>query len=79
MSDDMAGFHVFSKIGCDHASMKTTKNAHAQNVIFRWVNGILGNVKRTIDGTYHAIRSRILINTWPCFSFDLTIVLIIPE
>ena len=69
MSDGMIGFKVFSKIGCRHTSMKTTQNAHAQNVIFRWVNTILGNVKRAIDGTYHAIRKPYINKYLALFQF----------
>jgi len=56
LSDGMPGFRGVEQASIHHTAIKTTRNRHAQDVVFRWVNTILGNVKRAIDGTYHAIR-----------------------
>ena len=56
ISDGMPGFRGLRQAALLHTAIKTTDNQHAQDVVFRWVNTILGNVKRAIDGTYHAIR-----------------------
>ena len=56
ISDGMPGFRGLRQAALLHTAIKTTGNQHAQDVVFRWVNTILGNVKRAIDGTYHAIR-----------------------
>ena len=69
MSDGLKGFQVLSKLGYQHTAIKTTGDKHAQYVIFRWVNTILGNVKRAIDGTYHAIRKPYIHRYLTLFQF----------
>ena len=69
MSDGLKGFQVFSQLGYQHTAIKTTGDKHAQDVIFRWVNTILGNVKRAIDGTYHAIRKPYMHRYLTLFQF----------
>ena len=57
-----------------HTAIKTTNNAHAQDVVFRWVNTVLGNVKRAIDGTYHAIRRPYMGRYLSLFQFRFNLI-----
>jgi len=69
LSDGMPGFKGLQQADLQHTSIKTTGNKQAQDVIFRWVNTILGNVKRAIDGTYHAIRRSYINRYLALFQF----------
>jgi transposase-like protein len=56
ISDGLACFSAVKDAGCGHISMVT--GGGAQSVTkeeFTWVNTLIGNVKKAINGTYHAI------------------------
>lgn len=65
----MAGSHVFSdglacfvgvtESGCEHSPTVTGGGRQsAQHSCFKWVNTMLGNVKNSLLGTFHAIREK---------------------
>jgi transposase-like protein len=65
----MAGSHVFSdglacfvgvtESGCEHSPIVTGGGRQsAQHSCFKWVNTMLGNVKNSLLGTFHAIREK---------------------
>ena len=54
--DKCPGFKGFIAGGCLYHGYTTTGNKHIADNKFKWVNTILGNIKRSIDGTYHSIR-----------------------
>jgi transposase-like protein len=65
----MAGSHVFSdglacfvgvtEAGCEHSPIVTGGGRQsAQHSCFKWVNTMLGNVKNSLLGTFHAIREK---------------------
>jgi hypothetical protein len=58
-SDGLACFSAVKDAGCSHISVATGGEPH--NVTkeeFTWVNTLTGNVKKAINGTYHAINSK---------------------
>jgi hypothetical protein len=58
-SDGLACFSAVLENGCHHYSIVTGGGPHSVNrEEFEWVNTMIGNVKRSINGTYHAINPR---------------------
>jgi ISXO2-like transposase domain/Transposase zinc-ribbon domain len=56
VSDGLACFSAVRKAGCHHDSIVTGGGpASVTREEFTWVNTMIGNVKRAINGTYHAI------------------------
>lgn len=56
-TDGLACFRRIAEAGHMHTVVETTGGRAATNVPgARWVNVVLGNVKRAISGTYHAVR-----------------------
>lgn len=56
VSDGLACFKGFNKIGQFHCSVKTTgRYGSTEFTLFNWLNTIIGNVKNAIVGTYHGI------------------------
>ena len=56
VSDGLACFKSFNKIGQFHCSVKTTgRYGSTEFTLFDWLNTIIGNVKNAIVGTYHGI------------------------
>lgn len=54
-SDGLACFKAFDARGCQHiASITGGGRASAQHPSFKWVNTLLGNVKNSLAGTFHA-------------------------
>lgn len=57
VSDGLRCFNGFADAGCSHTAVITgSGKKSAQNPIFTWVNTVLGNLKNSLSGTYHAFR-----------------------
>jgi transposase-like protein len=59
ISDGLSCFSAVTEAGCHHYSIVT--GGGPQSVTreeFTWVNTMIGNVKRAINGTYHAVNSK---------------------
>jgi transposase-like protein len=59
ISDGLACFSAVLEAGCHHCSIVTgggPKSVTKEE--FTWVNTMIGNVKKAINGTYHAINSK---------------------
>jgi len=59
ISDGLACFSGVLEVGCHHYSIVT--GGGSQSVTkeeFTWVNTMIGNIKKAINGTYHAINPR---------------------
>lgn len=66
-------FRPFSRI-CDTVDLHHSINTkgiykNPDNIFFRWVNTMIGNVKRSIHGSYHSITSKHLPRYLAEFSF----------
>ena len=58
-SDGLFCFRAVKDAGCDHVAIVTGGGRKsAQLSMFKWVNTILGNVKNSLLGTFHAIREK---------------------
>jgi ribosomal protein L37AE/L43A/transposase-like protein len=58
-SDGLSCFLGIKDVGCRHQPMVTGSGKQAvQNPTFKWVNTLLGNLKNSLVGTYHAIREK---------------------
>lgn len=67
------GFRPFSRL-CDVVDLHHSINTkglykNPDNKLFRWVNTMIGNVKRSIHGTYHSISSKHLPRYLAEFNF----------
>lgn len=59
LSDGLRGFTGIKKAGFNHISITTGGGYQSTQIeAFTWINTILGNVKRFLHGTYHAISSK---------------------
>ena len=59
LSDGLRGFVGIAKAGFNHKSIATGGGYKSTQIeAFTWVNTILGNVKRFLHGTYHAISKK---------------------
>jgi len=59
VSDGLACFGAVTTAGCVHHPIVTGGGrASVELPAFRWVNTMLGNVKRSLDGTYHAVSAK---------------------
>lgn len=59
VSDGLHCFTAVAEIGCHHQPMVTGSGAKAAQIpAFKWVNTMIGNIKNSIRGTYHAVRSK---------------------
>jgi len=55
--DGLGGFHAFDDLGLAPQRMPSQPGRKAaQHPRMKWVNTVLGNIKRAIDGRYHSIR-----------------------
>lgn len=55
VSDGLACFRAVTEAGCSHDPTVVGKNRKSTDIAcFNWVNTILGNLKTSISGTYHA-------------------------
>jgi hypothetical protein len=57
VTDCFLPFEVLAKSGYAHTSI-ATGGGRPKEPAFLWVNTLLGNLKRSLDGTFHAIRRR---------------------
>jgi hypothetical protein len=58
-SDGLSGFLGIQDVGCHHQPMVTGSGKQAvPNPAFKWANTMLGNLKNSVAGTYHAIREK---------------------
>ena len=56
-SDGLASFAVAERQNLAHTVIKSASSKTAAKIpAMRWVNTVLSNVKRSLDGTYHAIK-----------------------
>ncbi|MDL2226454.1 IS1595 family transposase, partial [Deltaproteobacteria bacterium OttesenSCG-928-M10] len=56
VTDGLSCFQCLTDCGCQHIPIKTNGNKDVQNSTFKWVNTVLGNVKKSIAGTYQAVQ-----------------------
>ena len=65
-SDGLACFRGVQAAGCEHQAQVTGGDkGSCETPGLSWVNTLLGNVKRAIDGTYHASAPRYAGAIWP--------------
>jgi len=58
-SDGLSCFLAIKDVGCRHQPIVTGSGKQAvQNPAFKWANTMLGNLKNSVAGTYHAIREK---------------------
>lgn len=58
LSDGLACFNAVSEAGCDHRATVVGGRKPRDLLEFRWVNTILGNLKTSFSGCYHALDFR---------------------
>jgi transposase-like protein len=59
VSDGLSCFEAVTRAGCTHEPFVTSRIHRPQKLsIFRWVNSVLGNLKTSIRGTFHAFSDR---------------------
>jgi transposase-like protein len=58
VTDGLSCFTAVTACGCQHDPRLTKGNRQTQNVTFKWVNTMLGNVKSALLGTYRAVRQK---------------------
>ena len=56
VTDGLSCFQCLTACDCEHTAIKTGGNKEVQNSTFKWVNTVLGNVKKAISGTYQAVQ-----------------------
>lgn len=57
--DGLGGFYAFDDLGIAPERMPSVPGRKsAQHPRMKWVNTVLGNIKRAMDGRYHAIRQQ---------------------
>jgi hypothetical protein len=57
-SDGLNCFPVVAELGHAHTVVQAKGRAATQTEPMRWLNVVLSNLKRSIDGTYHSVRFR---------------------
>jgi hypothetical protein len=59
ISDGLSCFAAVTQAGCEHVAIITGGGPDSvKHEEFTWVNTIIGNVKRSLDGTYHNVSSK---------------------
>jgi transposase-like protein len=59
VSDGLGCFKAVGRTGCDHAVIITGGGPNSVKIPeFKWVNTIIGNVKNSLRGTFHAISEK---------------------
>ena len=59
VSDGLSCFPAVKVAGCEHTAIVTGGGpASVTLVAFTWVNSMIGNVKSSIEGAYHAVSAR---------------------
>lgn len=78
VSDGLGCFQVFKEISFDQTTIVTSGGPESVEIrAFKWINTIIGNIKNSIHGTFHAISkkhfSRYSAELCYCFNrrFDL--------
>lgn len=57
VSDGLACFRAVTSVGCTHQPVVVGRHRKSSEMAcFRWVNTLLGNLKTSIDGTYHGVK-----------------------
>lgn len=54
-TDGLNCFPGVEDANCDHGSIITSGAVYDEFKVFKWVNTMIGNVKNSIHGTYHAV------------------------
>jgi hypothetical protein len=54
LSDGLACFHAVTTAGCSHEAIVTGGKHPNDLPQFRWINMLLGNLKTSFNGTFHA-------------------------
>ncbi len=78
VSDGLACFAAVSEAGCQHTAIVTGGGPACVTLeTFTWVNTMIGNVKRSINGSYHAIQHKHLPRYLAefCYRFNRRFVL----
>jgi hypothetical protein len=78
VSDGLACFAAVKEAGCQHTSIVTGGGPECVSLeSFTWVNTMIGNVKRSMNGTYHAINHKHLPRYLAefCYRFNRRFVL----
>ena len=73
VSDGLDCFTAVTKTGCGHLSIVTGGGpASVKHEEFTWVNTMIGNVKRSLNGTYHKVGDKHLPRYLAefCYRFD---------
>jgi hypothetical protein len=59
VSDGLPCFSGIEDAGCEHEAIVTGGGPESVTLeVFAWVNTMIGNVKNSMHGSYHAIRER---------------------
>ena len=70
LTDALGWFRVVQRAGCFHQPFVTGGGpTSAQHPALSWVNTILGNIKRSLHGSYHHISSKHLQRNLAEFSY----------
>lgn len=70
LSDGLIGLRALADAGCVHEAIVTGGGVNsAIHPRFRWVNTMIGNVKNSLRGTYHGLRSKHLPRYLAEFSY----------
>ena len=70
LSDALSCFSAVQRAGCFHQPFVTGEgSAAAHHPALSWVNTILGNIKRSLHGSYHHVRSKHLPRYLAEFSY----------
>ena len=73
ISDGLACFSAVTKAGCEHVSIVTGGGPESvRHEEFTWVNTMIGNVKKSLNGTYHTVSDKHLPRYLAefCYRFD---------
>ncbi len=73
VTDGLPCFAAVDHAGCAHESIILCDNEQGpERKEFRWVNTVIGNVKNSIRGTYHAVSSKHLPHYFAefCYRFN---------
>jgi hypothetical protein len=56
ISDGLACFRAVAEVGCSHQPVIVNGRHPNEMTEFRWINTVLGNLKTSFSGTFHALR-----------------------
>ena len=57
-SDGLARFSGIAEAECDHEPITTHGLVYDEYKVFSWLNTVIGNVKNSVHGTYHAVHKK---------------------